>query len=319
MKILAVVEGRVGGMGEFLARTALKAARDCGAEVQLINLRTLDLRPCTACGGCGKNRKGFENGNCVQKDDMNWFDEQFLASDGVIMVSPCYESSPPSGMKLLCDRLGPSHDLVMMKQMSEQFEAEGRQGADPRWFIDRPVAYISHGGSEWTTLGLPVMQLTAIPISLRVVDMVNFSFDFYSVLHEGAEQRVAALGRHVAENCGLKAKEMRYFGAEGHCPLCHNNVMVLGEKADDVTCAVCGVRGIMSLEDGRIRVRYTDEELLRSHVTWTGKVYHALDMTARGTHKMNLSDEEKKTIFGKIRASAADDSIVRSRPQRREE
>lgn len=314
MKILAIVDGHIGGTGEFFARAALAGARDCGAEVQLVNLRALKLGPCTGCGGCGKNRKSFERGNCVQDDDMNWLDEQYLSSDGVIVVAPCYESSPPSGLKLLCDRIGPSHDLVMMRQMSDKLEAEGKPGADPRWFIDRPVAYISHGGSEWTTLGLPVMQLIAVPISLRVVDKVTFSFNFYSVLHEGAEERARELGRHVAENCGKSGKEMRYYGDEGHCPVCHNNVMVLGERADDVTCSVCGVRGRLSVEDGKIRVAYTEEELRRSHVTWTGKVFHAMDMQAQGNQKMNLTDEEKKTISEKIRASAADASIPRSRP-----
>ena len=94
------------------------------------------------------------------------------------------------------------------------------------------------------------------------------------------------LGRTVAENCGKPEEEMVFKGDPGHCPMCHNTTMVLGENADDVTCAVCGMKGTISVEDGKIRVTYDPAEFEKSHVTDSGKYLHMLDMNMQGKEEM---------------------------------
>lgn len=317
MKVLAVYAGRKGQIGEYFAKLALKGALEAGAdEVQLINLRDLDIHPCTGCSICHTERFKGNRGGCFYKDDMDWLDEQYLSCDGLIVVSCCYENTPPSEVKLWMDRLGPSHDVVMVKQASDMLIAKGEEGFDERWFKNRPSAFISYGGSEWTTLGMPTMQVIAIPLDLEVVDKLTYSFVESEMLKDETEGRVKALGRHVAENTNIPRDEMKYYGDKGHCPVCHNNVMVLGQKANEVTCSVCGVVGTLSVDEGNIVVKYEAEELKRSHVTWHGKELHALDMAGKRIDKMQRTPEEREKIDQMIKASAKDTSIVRSVPEK---
>lgn len=315
MKVLAVYAGRKGKIGEYFAKLALQGAREAGAdEVELINLRDLNIHPCTGCSVCHTERFKGKRGGCVYKDDMDWLDEKYLSCDGLIVVSCCYESTPPSEIKLWMDRLGPSHDLVMLKQASDMLIAKGEEGFDERWFKNRPVAFVSFGGSEWTTLGMPTMQIIAVPLDLEVVDKLTYSFAEYSMLQDDTAGRVKALGAHVAQNTNIPRAEMKYYGDKGHCPVCHNNVMVLGEKVNDVTCSVCGVIGTLSVNNGEILVEYDAEELKRSHVTWSGKEFHALDMMGKRIYKMQRTPEEQEKVNKMIKDSASDTSITRSKP-----
>lgn len=315
MKILAVYAGRTGKVGEYMAKLALHGALEAGAdEVQLINLRDLDIKPCTGCSVCHIERFKGKRGGCFYKDDMQWLDEQYLSCDGLIVVSCNYENTPPSELKLWMDRLGPSHDVVMVKQASDMFIARGEEGFDERWFKNRPVAFISQGGSEWTTLGMPTMQIIAVPLDLEIVDKLTYSFAQYHMLQEGTAERIKALGKHVAENCYIPREEMKYYGDPGHCPVCHNNVMVLGENANEVICSVCGVEGTIRVENGKIQVTYEPEELKRSHVTWYGKELHVADMAGKRTPKMQFSDSDWENLNKMFKASAADPIIQKSKP-----
>lgn len=316
MKILAIYAGRKGKVGEYFAKLALKGALEAGAdEVQLINLRDLNINPCTGCSVCHIDRFKGKRGGCFYKDDMQWLDEQYLSCDGLIVLSCNYENTPPSELKLWMDRLGPSHDVVLVKQASDMLLAKGEEGFDERWFKSRPAAFLSYGGSEWTTLGMPTMQILAVPLDLEVVDKITYSFAEYTMLQEGTAERVKALGRHIVENVDKPRDEMVYYGDKGHCPVCHNNVMVLGEKADDVTCSVCGVIGTISVDGGNIVVKYDAEELKRSHVTWYGKELHALDMAGKRIDKMQRTPEERARIDELIKEAATDTSITRAKPE----
>ena len=287
MKILGIFAGRPRQVSEFWLQTALKAAADEGAEVELINLRDLKIHPCTGCRVCHKDRfRTGEGGECIFKDDMPWVDEKILECDGMIVCMPCFENSPPSEFKLLLDRLGPSHDVVAVRDGHEKLLAAGKKGVDERWFKKRPCAFISHGGSEWKTLGLPVMSVMAVPLGMKIVDLINFSFNMHCAMDEKNIERVRRLGRTVAKNMGLPEDQMKYMGDFGHCPMCHNSTMVLGKKADDVTCAVCGIKGTISVEDGEIKISYDPKQFELSHVTDSGKYIHLLDMNSQGKEEM---------------------------------
>lgn len=314
MKILAIFDGRKGQTSEYFAKTALKGAIEEGAEVQLINLRDLNLQPCTGCGYCHMDRFQGGRGGCVLNDDMAWLDEQYLECDGMLVVSPCYESSPSSGIKLFCDRLGPSHDVVLLKDAHDKLMEAGKEGMDERWFKERPCAFISHGGSEWTTLGLPILQIIAVPLNLKVIDKLNFSYNYYSILQDETERRVKQLGKNLVKNCNIPHAEMEYLGEEGHCPICHNTTMVVGKRIHEITCAVCGIQGKLQVENGEIKVVFAEEEQKRSHVTWTGKEYHCSDMQGKGVFQMQLTKEEKEKVGALIRKNALDKEIICSKP-----
>ena len=303
MKILGLFAGRPRQLSEYWLQTALKTAADeFGAEVELINLRDVELHPCTGCRACHKDRfRTGEGGDCVFKDDMKWLDEKFLECDGMIVCTPCYENSPPSEFKLFCDRIGPSHDVIQTKDAHEKLLAAGKQGVDLRWFKKRPCAFMSHGGSEWTTLGLPIMSILAVPLGMKIVDLLNYSFNMDCAMDDAKIERVREMGRAVARNCGLPEEEMKYSGDPGHCPMCHNSTMVLGENANEVTCAVCGMTGTISIENGRIHVEYDPSQFEVSHVTDSGKYIHLLDMNSQGRIEMKRWKEVAGVMNAKVK------------------
>ena len=107
MKVTAIVCGRKNQQTERLARIALKSAREAGAEIELINLMDLDIRPCINCQACVRAmREANFKGKCpLMGDDMAWLDEQVLSSDGLIYVAPMFENAVPGTYKIMCDRM----------------------------------------------------------------------------------------------------------------------------------------------------------------------------------------------------------------------
>lgn len=313
MKILGIFAGRPKRITEFYCQTALKAAEEAGCEVELVNLRQLNINPCNGCCICHRGGRADGKLGCVYDDDMVWLDEKIMESDGIIVAAPCFECSPPSEMKKFCDRLGPSHDVMIRKDIDEQRKAQGLSTNDPRWYKDRPVAFISHGGSEWTTLGLPTLSIIAVPLGLTIVDLANFSFQG-TLLKEGTIERVQALGRAVAANCGKTAEEMKFLGDPGVCPCCHNNTMVLAPDSDQIVCATCGLEGTLSVVDGKVRTHYTQEQLKGSHVTISGKTIHMMDMTGRGKEIMRFQWEHQEDINRLVKEGT--EYYTSSRPQK---
>lgn len=287
MKILGIIAGRPKRMTEYWCQAALKGAEEAGAEVELINLRQLHINPCNGCCVCHRGGRSDGKLGCVYDDDMNWLDEKIMECDGMIVCAPCFECSPPSEVKLFCDRLGPSHDVMIRRDIDQRRAAQGLEGNDPRWYKRRPCAFITHGGSEWTTLGLSSLSIIAVPLGMTIVGLEEFQFAA-SILEPKNTQRAKDLGRNVALNCGKAEEDMVFLGEDGHCPMCHNSTMILSRDSNTATCAVCGIQGTVTVENEKFHIAYTQQELLRSHVTDSGKEIHMLDMTGRGREEMKL-------------------------------
>jgi len=66
---------RKGGNTDLLLREVLTAAREAGADTNLVAARDLAMRPCIECNGCQKT------GRCVLRDDMTGVFAQLLACD----------------------------------------------------------------------------------------------------------------------------------------------------------------------------------------------------------------------------------------------
>ena len=52
MKILGVTCGRKNSNTEILVKEALMGAEEAGAEVELVRLHDLTIKPCTGCNSC---------------------------------------------------------------------------------------------------------------------------------------------------------------------------------------------------------------------------------------------------------------------------
>ncbi|RLG62999.1 flavodoxin family protein, partial [archaeon] len=116
MRILGLVASyRKMGNSEVLAREALLAARELGAEVALIRLTDLHVEPCKGCMACL-----FKGEPCRIEDDVDWFMNQLLESDGVVLSSPTYILSPPGIVKMLIDRMIPLQDSDKIRELAER-------------------------------------------------------------------------------------------------------------------------------------------------------------------------------------------------------
>ncbi|GAB6061977.1 flavodoxin family protein [Deferrisoma palaeochoriense] len=90
---------RPGGNTETLAGAVLDGAREKGAEIRLVRIADLDLRPCQGCGACRPE------GNCVLGDAMDEAASSILAADAVVFASPVYMWQVPGPGKTFIDRM----------------------------------------------------------------------------------------------------------------------------------------------------------------------------------------------------------------------
>jgi len=91
---------RLDGNTDTILHEALTAAKEDGAEVQLIRLADYRLEPCDACGTCHTTK------SCVKEDDWKKLYQEILRSDGVILGSPSYFQGATAQMKTFIDRIG---------------------------------------------------------------------------------------------------------------------------------------------------------------------------------------------------------------------
>ncbi len=72
-----------------------------GIGTELIDIGREDIKPCRACGSCGKNR----DGRCVITEDrMNEHIQRIMEAQGVIIGSPVYFGNMTAQTKAFADR-----------------------------------------------------------------------------------------------------------------------------------------------------------------------------------------------------------------------
>jgi multimeric flavodoxin WrbA/uncharacterized Zn finger protein (UPF0148 family) len=285
MKLLGLSCGRKMQNTEILVKEAMRAAEELGADVGMIRLLDLDIKPCTGCVNCVRSLMQGGPGKCVIKDDLHLVDEQLMECDGLILGSPVFVLTPHGLLKVISDRFGPSHDYAFRMGAKEIRDAKGTgKGPDERSFKDRVAGFISVGGAvtpHWLSLGLPLMNLFTFPSHIQVVDqmqVLGVSRWGHVVLNEKAMARARKLGHNVAEAMGKENSEVKWRGDEpGTCPVCHSNLLTVPKK-NPVECAVCGIRGEIRVKGDDISVAFSEEEQKRARLTVAGKVEHYLEI-----------------------------------------
>jgi multimeric flavodoxin WrbA len=104
MKVLGVSGSpRRGGNTDTLIQTGLEVLAGEGLATEFLSLADRPVKPCIACGGCGK----CDDPRCVQEDPA--FDgivERFIEADGFLIGSPVYFGSATPQTMALLDRVG---------------------------------------------------------------------------------------------------------------------------------------------------------------------------------------------------------------------
>jgi len=123
MKIVGVCGSPRRGNTEWMLRTFMAEAADCGAEVELLLLRRMKVRMCLGCltwEEGGKNRKGV----CQIKDDMTEVYPKLLAADAIVLATPGYFEMLSGLLKNFLDRTTPVWPRLEGKKMAGLAVAE---------------------------------------------------------------------------------------------------------------------------------------------------------------------------------------------------
>lgn len=278
-KILGISCGRPFGNSELLLREALMGAEETGAEVKMLRLNDFDIKPCKGCLACEMNLMKGKSNRCIQKDDFEVVMEQILWSDAIIISAPIYLIRPIASLLVLSDRIGPWHDVAAL-------EARGLRRSDSpidqRIFKQRCAGFISVGGAvrpQYASMGLTLMNDMTYPMHIKVVDQImvlNSNTATQALMHEQEVQRVHQLGKNVCENACKPEEEMSWCGDfDGTCPVCHGNLFTVDNGDETATCAICGIKGTVSVANGKIHIDFAKDELIHSRLTKEECAYHS--------------------------------------------
>lgn len=101
MKIIIIeASPRQNGNSTTLAREVASGARRFGAEIDIVHLGEMNIRPCTACDACQESLKK----NCIIDDDMTALYPRLRAADAIVYATPIYWFTVSGQIKLFMDR-----------------------------------------------------------------------------------------------------------------------------------------------------------------------------------------------------------------------
>jgi multimeric flavodoxin WrbA len=267
-RVLGLSAGNSGGSAEMLLKEALRGAEQQGATVSLVRIDDLDLSV----------------GPAAQADDAQWFWDQLMESDALIVSTPIYTRTIPGKLRLLGDKIsGPQADVAFTEEIL-RMRAAGEPipvqfPIDERVLRPRVAGFIAVGGSipsYWKSLALPLMHTLTASMQAAVVDQVQFAgagSPSSIVLDPDALERAALLGRNVAEQLGRSYDEAEYRGAPGACPVCHLDVVVL-LPGGAIECASCGAAGTLVVTDGRVSPSFSHLGQQQSVLSLVEKTAH---------------------------------------------
>jgi multimeric flavodoxin WrbA len=103
MKKVVIISStlRRGGNSEILAEEFANGATDAGNEVEVINIKDLNLKFCIGCMYCQDHER------CVLDDDMNDLLAKVQTANVLVFATPIYYYAVSGQLKTFLDRLNP--------------------------------------------------------------------------------------------------------------------------------------------------------------------------------------------------------------------
>jgi len=100
MKVIGLIASPRGNESRTLqlVRGVLSGAEKEGATTELVDVYSLHIEYCTACGTC------FATGDCTLVDDFPALFEKMMDADGIVLGSPNYIDSITAPLKAVFDR-----------------------------------------------------------------------------------------------------------------------------------------------------------------------------------------------------------------------
>lgn len=252
MKILSIVATVRKNGNSTLASQYI--AKELGAELEIVRLTELDIKPCKACYAC------LFGEECKIDDDVIPIYEKIKESDKILISSPVYVFDATGSLKALLDR-----QLMAINYMDE--------------FSSKEAAVITpHGFEDMRGWASSTHLILARVLNLNVL--------------ANAEINAALPGEIITKEENLKkldqvvecfrSGERTVF--DGQCPVCLNNVF---RVESELNCTVCGSRldkNLNLLEEGeRLKTGWSEEhfkkleELKEEYMERAGEIRAKVD------------------------------------------
>ena len=287
MKILGISGGMPNGCNDSMCKEALMGAREAGADIEFVNLNTLNIQHCTGCKACVMSLFSGRGNDCVLKDDFQWLVDKMYDADGIVWSIPIFEKFSTGTFHTIMDRFGPRLDrgnVMIAQKIAEQ----GGKPIDPKYLKEKVVSYMGVGGSDWTTRIQADFSTQALTPKWTMIYNETFQWSLDIVMNDEAIAKAHKIGYDTA----LAAKKVAdgtfeaplgicgedYKGPAGVCPHCHSRNFFLQEDGKAV-CCVCGIEGVMERVDGKYVFQFDAEsQLPHAHDTISGKFIHGDDI-----------------------------------------
>jgi multimeric flavodoxin WrbA len=237
------------GNSEILAKEALMAAEAAGAEVELLRLTEYQIAPCEGSGVCLFRKEG-----CYVEDELALIWSRIAEADAILLTVPCYFLESTAVIKQMIDRAWElAHRGTYRGKHASVIVPYATRGWIPYAFLQPNILF--------AILGFHVIHRAAVQAQgLREV-----------VHDDEAIAKAHNIGRELTE--AAANQDPAYRSEPGLCPICQDwNIRILKDRRT-VECPTCGVRGRLTLEDGRIDVEF-DEEALAEYRFDVGVAYN---------------------------------------------
>jgi multimeric flavodoxin WrbA len=240
MKILGIVAScRTMGNSEILVKEALMAAEEQGAEVEIVRWNDYKIFHCEGDAACVFGGKGCKYRD---KDDHDMLLNQIYGFDGLVLGVPCYFLEAHAVIKQFIDRL-----FILLTQPS-------RVRGKPAAII---VPYATRG---WTSYAFLQPTIMMHQLGMDIIDKVLVHVQAVSeaAASPGALEQARKVGIELVES--IKTGDHSYRGDPGICPICYErDIHILKDNAT-VECGICGIRGTLTVVDGKIKVYFPEEQ-----------------------------------------------------------
>ena len=285
MKVFGISCGRRSGNSEILLKQAFMAIENsCGAETAFVRLQDAEIKSCTGCESCMRQHiAGNWEFRCVHKkeEDHFFFIESMLReADAIIFSTPVYNLQPAGILTRLFNKLHASGDY------RELVKTQPKLGAA-----------ITVGGTDWTNFG---MTFAAMAVSEfcgtfdNIVDTLKVDFcpaPGAVLLEPEVMARAYKLGENVAAALMKGKRAGAYAGPEGVCPYCHGTL--LEYRSGELWCPMCESKADFSIEDGKLKVSFSEDALAHSRWAPYGQDLH-IENIAKGHKKAALGSDTIK-------------------------
>ena len=298
MKILGISFGKKNANSDILVKEALFGAREAApdAEIEFINTVRMNIGRCTGCGACSTALERGKDNVCVQarNDDYPILEDKVREADCIILGAPVYALQPVGQFKDFVDRFSCRHDYSAITWVLDKRRTGEMPGNADDFPMERlkkrTVSYISIGGAitdNWTSMGTATLHIFGFPPMMKV--MGNYNANCMGTtgnpyLDQKLIDDMHEMGRRTVE--GYNDDSVPFFQPEGKpaevCPVCHQRLITILPGTTTVECPVCGIEGQLSIEDGAIKVEFSEAQQKRARGTFAGLREHTTEIQGFG-------------------------------------